>query len=199
VKGIAVNDSLDHGRIQEAKLFSRTGYLVSHALHSQSPTTSPQLYRTALRCSVKQTRGNCQEFIGFKRAAASLLVSSFDITRVCIVVVSTCSGCLGGAPERYRIACMHVRIHCRDHADHQHSPVARDVRAVECQLSQELFRSLLDLRVHHPWIGSIETWLCFLSPALKPIRRCPDLSRQCILLLEQSPVVLASDFSIIHW
>jgi hypothetical protein len=39
VKGIAVNHSLDHGRIQEAKPFSRTGYLVSHALRSQSLTT----------------------------------------------------------------------------------------------------------------------------------------------------------------
>ena len=39
VKGIAVNHSLDHGRIQEAKPFSRTGDLVSHALRSQSLTT----------------------------------------------------------------------------------------------------------------------------------------------------------------
>src|SRR4029077_3588837 len=74
VKGIAVNHSLDHGRIQEAKPFSRTGYLVSHALRSQSLTTSTQRYRTVLRCSVKQTRGNCQEFIRFQRAAASLLL-----------------------------------------------------------------------------------------------------------------------------
>src|SRR5215510_4709414 len=64
VKGIAVNHRLDHGRIQKAKSFSRTGYLVSHALRSQSLTTSNEPYGMALRCSVKQTRGNCQEFIG---------------------------------------------------------------------------------------------------------------------------------------
>ncbi len=44
VKGIAVNHSLDHGRIQKAKPFSRTGDLVSHALRSQSLTTPTKSY-----------------------------------------------------------------------------------------------------------------------------------------------------------
>jgi hypothetical protein len=43
VKGIAINHSLDHGRIQEAKPLSRTGDLVSHAVGSQSLPTSAYL------------------------------------------------------------------------------------------------------------------------------------------------------------
>lgn len=124
VKGIAVNNSLDHRRIQEAKPFSRTGYLVSHALRSQSPTTPTKLDKTVLQYSVKQTRGNCQEFIGFQRAAAALLASSFDTGRLCVVVASACLRGFGCALECHRIACTHIRIHCQHHTDQLHSPVA---------------------------------------------------------------------------
>jgi hypothetical protein len=40
VKGVAINYSLNHGRIQETKSLSRAGDLVSHAVRSQSLTVS---------------------------------------------------------------------------------------------------------------------------------------------------------------
>jgi hypothetical protein len=123
--------------------------------------------------------------------------------------------------------------HDQQHTDNVHQqrfPVALGVQAVECQLSQQFFSSLLAPRVRlvaegrpcrlliaterhtfllfkvnlhrrvHPSLFGIHRKTAAFSLArIDTKKRCPDLPQQRIVSVGQSPALLVSGSSVIHW